>query len=92
MGIKNEAYMEEESVEELFQMWGIQSIASEDIDKVLKFYLYSKHKVSGFICVELQIDKNKKKLVMLCKSRDKHTTERFCDYIQGFMALNDFIE
>lgn len=54
----------------MFKMWSIFTIASaaEDDGAVLKFYLYSKHTNGSFICIELQINKSERKIILTTKA------------------------
>lgn len=85
--------MDEESVEELFKMWHLycMAAASEDNEQLLKFFIYGRHRLGKLLCLELNIDKNEKKISLLTKAPKEEAAHLLNEYICDFLRVNEFL-
>lgn len=75
-------------------MWHLYSMASasEDDEQLLKFFIYGRHVKGTLFCLELNIDKNRKKVGFITKAPAEGFARMVNAYISDFMRVNEFIK
>ena len=87
--------MTEESIEELFKMWSITTMASsaEDEDQTLKFYFYTRDtRDNSYFCVEMHIDKSEHQMHLSIKAASEGAAVHLKNYILQLLSVNELIE
>jgi hypothetical protein len=80
----------EENLEELFQIWNIHVMASAETEDNIKLYIYLK-KHADVACTEVEVNKQVETVTLIVKSENEEFAGFVCKYIEGFLKINDLI-